>query len=86
MREWHPEYLMPRTSGQRREKGICVHKPITTARRQVTMKKIACTIEGLEVLISMNMGKQRTQGEVVGVVYAFVVANNRTELCSRDQG
>ncbi len=95
--DWHPELLMPkttRTSGQRLEKGICVHKPITMARRQVTMKRFACTIEEVEVLISMNAGKQRKQGEgmgrvsalVSGVVRAFIAANNRTELCRRDEG
>ncbi len=30
-------------------------KPITVARRQVTMQRIACKIEGMEMLISINM-------------------------------
>ncbi len=30
-------------------------KPIITARPQVTVNRIACTIEGVEMLISINM-------------------------------
>ncbi len=30
-------------------------KPITVARRQVTMKRTTCAIEGMEMLISINM-------------------------------
>ncbi len=32
-----------------------IFKPITTALRQVAMKKIACTIERIEMLISINI-------------------------------
>ncbi len=32
-----------------------ISKPITTARRQVMMKRIACTIEEVEMLICINM-------------------------------
>ncbi len=32
-----------------------IFKPISTARRQMTMKEIACTIERVEVRVSINI-------------------------------
>ncbi len=110
--DWHPEQLiskMAKKSGRHRDLFSQTFKPIITARRQVIMKRIACTIGGVEMLISVNM---RGKAEVIfiktfvtgeggcgcgyprwhwninwlGSAHVFVVANNRTELCSRDQG
>ncbi len=42
-----------RKSGQRREQ---IFNPITTERRQVGMKRLSCSMEGVEMLTSTNIG------------------------------
>ncbi len=60
-------------------------KPITVVRRQVTMQRIACEIEGMEMLISINLeGRAKVifmkamvtereggRGQSVGVIILF---------------
>ncbi len=48
-----------RETGKRREKLYLyseLFNPITVARRQVTMNRIACACEGIELVINVNMG------------------------------
>ncbi len=52
-----------------------IFKPITATRRQVTMRAIACTMEGVDMIISINMGGNAevkcVKSMVLWILYGF---------------
>ncbi len=94
----HPEKVKPKKDKEfwaRLGKGYLhsqIFKPINTARRQVTMKRIACTIKGVEMRICIKMvsraevmlikimQKGDGSGLVVGVITIWSSTNEGVEM------